>query len=150
MTADTRTADTPDALVADILAAARACLGTPFRHQGRIPGLALDCAGLVVHVVNALGLPYQDEQGYSRLPHHGRLEAALDMQPALRQIPVAERAPGDVLLMRFRAEPTHLGILAGDTVIHAYEQAGKVCEHRMDAAWTARIARVYRIVRGES
>lgn len=134
----------------DIIAAARACLGTPFRHQGRIPGLALDCAGLVVQVVKTIGLPYHDERGYSRLPHHGRLEAALDAQPSLRQIPAGDRAPGDVLLMRFKAAPTHLGILAGDTLIHAYEQAGKVCEHRMDPAWIARIARVYRIVRGES
>ena len=30
-----------------IIASARACLGTPFLHQGRIPGVALDCAGLV-------------------------------------------------------------------------------------------------------
>ena len=38
---------------ADIIAIARACLGTPFRHQGRIPGVALDCAGLVVAVAAA-------------------------------------------------------------------------------------------------
>ncbi|MBK8745664.1 MAG: peptidase P60, partial [Propionivibrio sp.] len=42
-------------MTAAILAAARACIGTPFVHQGRIPGLALDCAGLVVAVAQAIG-----------------------------------------------------------------------------------------------
>jgi len=49
----------------EILAAARACLGTPFLHQGRIPGVALDCAGLVVAVAQAIGADYVDRTGYS-------------------------------------------------------------------------------------
>jgi cell wall-associated NlpC family hydrolase len=128
-----------------ILAAARACLGTPFRHQGRLPGIALDCAGLICHVCESIGVPYTDERGYSRLPHQGRLQAALDAQESL--VRVSDPAPGDVLLFRFRTEPMHIGIYAGETIIHAYEQAGKVCEHRMDDAWRARIVQAYRIVR---
>jgi hypothetical protein len=43
-------------MIADnVIEAARECLGTPFRHQGRIVGEALDCAGVAVHVAERLG-----------------------------------------------------------------------------------------------
>ena len=46
--------------VEQILAAARAEIGTPFRHQGRVSGKALDCAGLICHVASVIGLEYFD------------------------------------------------------------------------------------------
>ena len=126
----------------DILTAARSCLDTPFRHQGRIPGLALDCAGLVVSVAKEIGADYIDRPGYSRNPSGGLLESALDDQPCLER--VTDRQPGDVLLMRFAGEPQHLAIFTGDNIIHSYESVGKVCEHRMADVWAVRIVRVYR------
>lgn len=123
---------------------ARACIDTPFRHQGRIPGLGMDCAGLVAWVAQQMSLTVLDEVGYSRLPHQGRLQAALDAQPCLA--PVADYQAGDVLLMRFGSEPMHMGILAGDTLIHAFEPAGKVCEHIFDDEWRARVVRAYRFL----
>lgn len=126
----------------DILSAARGCIGTPFRHQGRIPGVALDCAGLVVAVAKEIGADYIDRPGYSRNPSGGLLESALDDQPCLER--VTDRQPGDVLLMRFKGEPQHLAICAGETVIHSYEAVGKVCEHRLADVWVSRIVRAYR------
>ena len=126
----------------DILTAARSCLDTPFRHQGRIPGLALDCAGLIVAVAESVGADYIDRFGYGRNPAHGLLESVLHAQPFLER--VFDRKPGDVLLMRFSGEPQHLAICAGDTIIHSYEAVGKVCEHRLASVWAARIVRVYR------
>lgn len=125
-----------------ILLAARACLNTPFRHQGRIPGVALDCAGLVVAVAKAIGADYIDQTGYGRLPIDQRLSAALDAQPCL--VRVAERHPGDVLLLRFGGAPQHLAIADGQTMIHCWETVGRVVEHAVDAAWERRIAAVYR------
>ena len=127
-----------------IITAARAALGTPFAHQGRMPGVALDCAGLVVSVAAALGLPYLDSPGYGRSPANGLLEAALDSQPCL--VRVATPEPGDILLMRFQGEPQHLGIFTGETMIHAWQVVGSVCEHRMTEAWLRRVVRVYRFV----
>lgn len=127
---------------ADIIAIARACLGTPFRHQGRIPGVALDCAGLVVAVAAALGADYLDQEGYGRLPVDNRLTEALDAQPCLER--VATRLPGDVLLLRFGGEPQHLSIHAGTTLIHAWEAVGRVCEHGLDARWLSRVVQAYR------
>ena len=129
---------TPDA----ILAAARSAIGTPFRHQGRRAGQALDCAGLVIHVAAAVGAPYLDFPGYAVRPSDGLLEAALDVQPSL--IRVFEMQPGDILLMRFTGDPQHLAIYAGDTIIHAFAAGRKVCEHLLDDVWRARIVRIYR------
>jgi cell wall-associated NlpC family hydrolase len=95
----------------DILNAARQCLGTPFRHQGRIVGIGLDCAGVAIHVAQQCGLGSVDVAGYSRTPSCGQLEASLDVQPCLDRVMLNERQPGDLLLMRFfqrSAAPGHL------------------------------------------
>jgi cell wall-associated NlpC family hydrolase len=129
---------------ADVVAAARAYLGVPFRHQGRTPPLALDCAGLFVMVCRDLGLPVIDEQGYGRNPYKGLLEQCIARQPFLHRVPVADMGEGDVLLMRFTGEPQHIAIHAGYSMIHAYEQAGKVVEHRLADVWRARVVSAYR------
>ena len=129
----------------DLIAAARTCVGIPFQHQGRQPGLGLDCAGLLVVALRTLRLDPLDRTDYGRNPHGGALEAMLDAQPLLFRVPIQEMRPADVLLMRFKTDPQHLALFAGETIIHAYESAGKVAEHRLDTRWRARIVRVYRV-----
>ena len=129
---------------AEILAAARACLNTPFVHQGRIPGRALDCAGLVVAVAKAIGADYQDVPGYGRTPANGLLRQTLEAQPCLEPVAIAERQPGDILLMRFAKEPQHLAIFAGENIIHSYMDVGRVCEHGLTDVWRSRIVAAYR------
>ncbi len=136
---------------ADILSSARAEIGTPFRHQGRISGKALDCAGLIIRVASASGAEYLDFPGYSRHPSDGLLESALDAQPCLVRVALADMQSGDVLLMRFNTDPQHLAIFAGHSavyraegIIHAWLQARKVCEHVLTDEWRGRIVRVYR------
>ena len=130
----------------DILAAARQCLGTPFRHQGRLVGFGLDCAGLAVHVARQIGVGHLDVSGYGRTPASGQLERSLDSQPCLERVALIEdRLPGDLLLMRFASDPQHLAILTDQqTIIHAYETVGQCCEHRLSSVWASRIVRVYR------
>lgn len=127
---------------AAIIAAARSAIGTPFRHQGREVGKALDCAGLAVHVAAEVGAECQDFPGYAVRPSGGLLEAALDAQPGLER--VFEMQPGDILLMRFTGDPQHLAIYAGATIIHAFAAGRKVCEHHLDDVWRSRIVRIYR------
>lgn len=126
---------------------ARACMDTPFRHQGRIPGVGLDCAGLCIVALRGAGVEVRDVRGYGRVPVDGRLKQAIDAQPGLVSIPVAEAGAGDVVLIRIGVEPSHVGILTGGGyIIHAYERIGRVVEHRLDnalglhvvAAWRAR------------
>lgn len=135
-------------LVDRILPAARAVLETPFRHQGRdVRGL--DCAGLIVHCADACGLTYFDQNDYPRQPGNGRLEAALEMQPCLVRIPVATAQAGDVLLIKFKGDPQHLAIHAGETMIHAWETVGKVCEHGLNEWRSGKIVAAYRFVEAD-
>lgn len=127
----------------DIIAVARAQIGTPFRHQGRLPGKALDCAGLIIHVARELGVEHFDVTAYGRMPDHGLLEQTLEFQPALVRIH-GKSLVGDILLMRFAKEPQHLAICAGDTIIHSYADVRQVCEHRYADVWKARTVAVYR------
>ncbi len=135
----------------DIISAARSEIGTPFRHQGRLSGKALDCAGLIIMVAKAIGAEYIDFTGYSRHPSDGLLESALDAQSCLDRVALADMQAGDVLLMRFNTDPQHLAIFAGHSaiyqaegIIHAWLQARKVCEHVLTDEWRSRIVRVYR------
>lgn len=129
----------------DVVTAARACLGTPFAHQGRINGVALDCAGLAVSVAQKLGVEYADFQGYGREPYNGQLESALDTQLGIERVPdISDMQAGDLLLMRFSANPQHVAIFTGQNIIHSYESVGICCEHRLSDIWLKRIVRVYR------
>lgn len=130
----------------DIIAGARECLETPFRHQARLVGVGLDCAGVVAHAVRSVGCEVIEVAGYGRTPNNGLLEQALDGQSCVERITdVSDRRPGDILLMRFTSEPQHLAIFTGETIVHAYEAVGKCCEHRLSSVWAARIVRVYRV-----
>ncbi len=128
-----------------IISAAREAIGTPFRHQGRLLGRGLDCAGLGVHVARRLGIEYIDDVTYGRRPSGGLFENALKIQPSLMIVAdIEDRQPGDLLLLRFKGEPQHLAVFTGDTMIHSYLQARKVCEHRLDDQWIKRIVACYR------
>lgn len=133
-----------------VIAVAMTALGTPFRHQGRVAGLGMDCAGLYVHVCQQLGIEHADAKGYPRNPYDGQLEAQLDAQPCLRRIPLDEVAEGDLLCLRISKAPQHIAFKAADIdghpyIIHASEEHGGVVLHRLDALWHARVVRAYRL-----
>jgi len=125
----------------DIIAAARAHIGTPFRHQGRVPGLGLDCAGLLIAVAREFDLEYRDVSGYSRRPD-GTLLSVMEAQGSL--IKIKEPEPGCVLVMRFSNEPQHVAICTGQTLIHSHAAVGKVTEHRFADVWRARVVAAFR------
>lgn len=134
-------------MIADkMVAAAREYLGTPFRHQGRLLGVGVDCAGVVVHAVRSCWIDVEDVVGYGPTPNKGLLEQSLEGHLALTKVNKTEMSAGDILLMRFVREPQHLAIFTGDGIVHAYEAAGKCCEHGLDQAWSSRIVQVYRVV----
>lgn len=124
----------------EIVAAARAEVGTPFVHQGRIPGKALDCAGLAV-VVASHWHAVSEPQAYGRSPHLGLLQEWVEAQDFLEP---GQPVTGALLLMRFGKEPQHLAICAGDTIIHSYGSVGKVVEHNFSNVWRARVVKAYR------
>lgn len=131
----------PDAIVA----AARAWIGTPYRHQASCQGAGADCLGLIRGVwrtlygaepgpVPAYTRDWQEPQGEERL-----WQAAAEY---LRARPPGPVQSGDVLLFRVRSQSVakHLGIATGpDNFVHAYSGRG-VVEAYLSAPWRRRIA----------
>lgn len=120
----------------EIVAAARRHLGTPWVHQGRTPGVGLDCLGLAIVVARELGfVPADfDVNGYGRVPDGISLPAGLAEH--LVQVPRSRMAPGDVVAVAFDADPQHVGIVVpyrhgGLAMVHAASRTGKVEETRL-------------------
>lgn len=118
-----------------------------FRHRGRSRH-GVDCAGLLLASMAAIGRPIADLEAYGREPLGGGLRAMLVANLG-EAIPKAEMQPGDVALMRFRGEPSHVGLLGdylygGLSLIHTFAQIRKVVEHRLDSEWNDYILEVFR------
>lgn len=118
-----------------------------FRHQGRSRH-GVDCAGLLLASMAAIGRPIADLQAYGREPLGGELRAMMAANLG-EPVPKAEMRPGDMVLMRFLGEPSHVGLIGdylygGLSLIHTYSQVRKVVEHRIDAEWDSYILEVFR------
>lgn len=124
-----------------IIELARSTLGTPFRHQGRQPGVGLDCVGLVLWVGHRLGLTQFDLAAYSRFPRERQL---LVHASEAGFVEAARPFKGCVLCLRLLELPQHLGIMTERGMIHACQSAGRVVEHRLDCSWRDRIVAVLR------
>lgn len=116
-----------------VVAAARSHLGTPWVHQGRLVGHALDCAGLVIVVARQLGLvaPEFDVAGYGRAP-----DGSMERWCAQHMQRIAQPELGAVAMIVVAREPQHLGIVGdyvhgGFSLIHAASAIGRVVEHRL-------------------
>jgi cell wall-associated NlpC family hydrolase len=125
---------------------ARGFLGTPFHHQGRLPGVGLDCAGLVVCAARAHDYEVADVQGYASTPSQGLfIKALLEHCDPIAQTDVL---PGDLMMFAFKSEPQHIAIVSGInpvTLLHAYAAVRKTVEHDLDATWQTRLSACYRL-----
>lgn len=135
-----------------VVAEARAWIGTPWHHQAAVKGVGCDCTGLVRGVIGTFRElpPELIRMSYARVPDGVTLLRLCRQH--LHEVPASDAQPGDVLAFRYNQHPQHLGIAAdyvhgGLSMIHALDQAGrgKVVEHRLDATWRRRIVGVFRI-----
>lgn len=136
---------------AAVVAEARAWIGTRWRHQACFKGVGVDCVGLVGGVAVALGLPGAKEWAsnpvwhqYGRKPDPKTLLAGCDA--FMDRIHLAAAREGDVLVMHFRADPQHFAIISEPSplsIIHAFAQARRVTEARVDELWRGRVVRAY-------
>jgi cell wall-associated NlpC family hydrolase len=137
----------------EVARAARTWLGTPYQHQRRLKGVAVDCAGLVIGVARELSLKPADFDitGYSRQPDGVSLLAHCDQH--MTRISINAAGIGDVIVTRFDVLPCHFAILGdhshgGLSMIHALctrSGRGRVIEHRLDETNRARIIAAYRL-----
>ncbi|WP_241239021.1 C40 family peptidase [Burkholderia stagnalis] len=128
---------------ADFVAEARTWMHTPFKAQGRIKGVGVDCGGLVVCVAKHFELTQFDVTGY-RLRMGPALVAYCEEH--MQRIPIEWAEPGDVLLFAWNGKPSHIAILTErDYIIHAYAPNREVVEHRLDGIMRSLIFRAYRV-----
>lgn len=144
---------------AEIVARARAWIGTPYRHQASCAGAGADCLGLVRGVWREIyGREPETPPAYTpdwgEAAHADRGKEPL-MGAALRHLErVDAPQPGDVLLFRMleRGPAKHLAILSSDCpirgkrMIHAYS-GHSVCETALTPSWARRIAGIFRFPR---
>ncbi|WP_419813854.1 peptidoglycan endopeptidase [Glacieibacterium sp.] len=117
---------------AAIVAAARSCVGTRFRVQGRLPGVGLDCIGVALVAAAAVGV----RAVTPRYTLGGDGEAALDVAlVALGCVVVAIPQPGDLLVAAPAAGRRHLGIVTPGGLVHAHAGLRRVVEAPVDPGW---------------
>lgn len=134
---------------------ARAWLRTRWHHQASLRGVGSDCAGLVTGVAresaipNAVAMSYDlSTLAYGRQPDPGQFLALCEKH--LDRIEVRDVKPADIIAMRIKNDPQHLGILVPAenaptrlVLIHALATARKVVEHEYDEYWRLRTVRAY-------
>lgn len=125
----------------DVVAAARAWVGTPYRHAASLRGVGCDCLGLVRGVWRDLSgeeppLPAPYSPDWAELRHD---EPLLDA--ARTHLVPSVPVPGAILVFRWnaRAAAKHCGVLAApDRLVHAYSGVGAV-ESALVPAWRRRV-----------
>jgi len=130
-------------LAAKIVTAARTCVGTPFHHQGRQPGIGLDCIGLIVIALRAIGYDVSDRTDYSPRPDGQSLVNALKEHGMTRTDNIQA---GCILLFRYDHQPQHVALATGtNTMIHSFAPARQVVETVIGPYWQRRLLGVYQI-----
>jgi len=122
-----------------IVETARAYIGTPFRHQGRVRGAGIDCAGVPIGVAYDLGVVDACITGYDRQPNDTEFRAILDRYTF--EIPFQDVLPADMLTFAFLKEQ-HIAIVTQVDpicILHAYESVGRCVEQPLDKVWLRRM-----------
>ena len=130
----------------EFIAAARGFMHARWRHQGRRPE-AMDCLGLVVLSLAAVGVIVRDRTDYARTPYSRALAASL-REHFGPPVPREQLRPADIVTMAWAGEESHVAIVTdhpeGLGLIHCYLDARRVVEHRLSPEYLDRIIEGYR------
>lgn len=139
-----------------IVAAARSWIGTPYLHQASTKAAGTDCLGLLRGVwrevigAEPVAVPAYSADWSEASGREDLLAAAVAWLIAK---PLADEAPGDVLLFRMRpgAVAKHLGIAArvgsDASFVHAYTGHG-VVETALSTPWRRKIVARFQFPEG--
>lgn len=113
----------------EVVARARALIGTRFRPQGRNAAEGLDCIGLVASAIGVRSAPrdYALRGGSMRRLAPGLCAAGL--------FPVDSMKAGDVLVFAPGPAQLHLGIFTGTGLIHGDAGLRCVAERPLPFPW---------------
>lgn len=133
---------------AEIVAAAREWLGTPYHHQASLRGVGCDCLGLV----RGIWREFYGQEPEAPPPYSPNWAESLGQETlalaALRHLTPVEpqkARPGDVLLFRWRAHlpAKHCAVLsAADRIIHAHDGAA-VAEVAFTGWWRRHLSHAF-------
>lgn len=123
----------PPATWPAIVAAARRCVGTRFRPQGRTPGLGLDCVGVLLVAATAAGVSVAAVPVYRLGGNTPDVGAVLAAHGA---VPVEIAAAGDILVFAPVAGQIHFAIVTPTGIVHAHAGLDRVVEGPIDATWS--------------
>jgi NlpC/P60 family putative phage cell wall peptidase len=132
-----------------IVNAARAWIGTPYRHQASLRGAGCDCLGLLRGVWrDVIGPEPEPTPAYTPdwAEAAGRETLLETAQRHLVEIEREAFQAGDVIMFRWRPDlpVKHCAIASSaDSMIHAYD-GHEVQETAIPAAWRKRIAAAFR------
>lgn len=103
------------------VAEARAWIGTPYHHRGRVKGAGVDCAMLPAEVYAGCGLiSHVEVPAYPRDWHLNRKQALFEEIVSRYARPVGFPLPGDMVLYCFGHSLAHGAIVvAWPRIIHA-------------------------------
>jgi cell wall-associated NlpC family hydrolase len=129
-------------------AAAASFVGTPFSLNGRRPGEALDCAGVVACALDEVGISHADMQ-YAIVRGGDMFPQMLELLAGPFDAVDGEWRIGDVLAIRYPPMYNHLGVLvAPDLMVHAYDHRARhevilmsidpALKRRVHSAWRLR------------
>ena len=133
----------------EIVAAARAWIGTPYKHQGR-GRKGLDCVGLLVEVANDMGHPVVAPTAYSSMPQGWQLTEPCDEQ-LWRPVRQNKLIPGDLAVFTGWSpnEPQHFAFIGdhphGVTLIHSFSKFDKVVEQPWNRLWAQKFHGLYNL-----
>lgn len=139
-----------------IIQEARRWLDTPYRHQGRRRGVAVDCIGLVFGVMEQCGLGDPKfwielnlkHRAYKRVPDGHTLHDMFSLY--CPEYPKTQARPGDVLLVCFAGAPRHVAILSErETLIHAHSEARGCIEQPWADDWHINTSTAFRVLETE-
>lgn len=145
---------------AKLIEVARTWLNTPWKHNGKVKGVEVDCVNFLLESGKEAGLKLPD------LPdQYGRVAIAdditkyleenlekkhIDIEPYIKSNAVFKDSgiieAGNVILYKLVGYNTHVAIAtSSNTIIHAcnYKRYNKVIEHPIDGVWRNRINSIW-------
>lgn len=135
----------------EILKEARSWIDTPYRHQGRVKHVGVDCVGLIAMVGINLGILNLTISELEKYSNYARLPNPAKMGKLLKEhlCEISKASLGDIVWIEWRRNlPMHLALLGEfknrTTLIHAAGNIGKVVEHTLTHEWRSRIAGRFR------
>ncbi len=122
-------------------------IGLPFKEHGR-ERTGLDCWGLVRLVLaEQFGFHVPSYVAdYTRTTDAASISKLISREALdWRSVARGDESLGDVLVMRMRGQPMHVGLVAGDgQMLHVERGVNSALERYTGARWASRIDAIYR------